>query len=175
MKIQFIATVVGPLGPDVLQSLAKVSRELGAEWLASKLIMLDGQFAAMMKVSIDDDKEAALRDNLAREFPALGFVYAPVAAVDGPVQQIQVELDCNDRPGLTRDVNDVLANLGVSVSHMESHRVQVTSLGRTLFNACLSVALPPEMDIGTLTSALEAVEPNARVHYRESAFAAHRV
>ncbi len=175
MKIQFISTVVGPLGPDVLGRLASLSRECGAEWLSSKLIRLDGQFAAIFKVSIEDSAEAMLRERLAQAFPELGFVYAPVqqavqerhesvAGVAPDVVTVQLALDCNDRPGLTRDINETLANLGVSVTQLESHRMQVASLGRTVFNANLTLVLPPQLDVASLSAALEAVEPNARVH-----------
>lgn len=166
MKIQFISTVVGPLGPDVLKSLAGLSRECGAEWLSSKLIMLDGQFAAMMRVCIDDDKDANLRARLEQAFPNLSFVYAPVVATEAGAEEIGIELDCSDRPGLTRDINDILANLGARVSQMESHRLQVTSLGRTVFNANMTVRLPGGTDVASLIAALELVEPNARVHAR---------
>jgi glycine cleavage system regulatory protein len=169
MKIQFISTVVGPLGPDVLKSLATLSRECGAEWLSSKLIMLDGQFAAMMRVSIDDDKDAQLRTRLEQAFPNLSFVYAPVVAAADEAEALTIELDCSDRPGLTRDINDILANLGIGVTQMESHRLQVTSLGRTVFNANMQLKVPAGVDTATLVAALEAVEPNARVYPKSAA------
>ena len=164
MQHRFITTVLGTLKPNQLQSLAQVSREIGASWETSKVIKLDGQFVAMMRVMIDVDKEAALKQALEQQFSQLTFVYAEYEHDSVRLsQECKLTLDCNDRSGLTHDMNQILADLEVSVDHQECYRVQVTSLGKTVYSAKLTLRLPENVTIALLISQLETLSDNIRI------------
>jgi glycine cleavage system regulatory protein len=167
MEHRFITTILGPLVPNILQSLAQLSRDLGASWETSKVIKLDGQFVAMMRVMIDEQKEQALKQALEQQFPGLTFVYAEFQhEVIELSAEIEVTLDCNDRSGLTRDMNQILADLEVSVEHQESYRVQVTSIGKTVYRAKLVLRLPDNVSTALLIAQLETLSDNIRVEVK---------
>ncbi|WP_282111183.1 ACT domain-containing protein [Shewanella algicola] len=164
MQHKFITTILGTLKPNLLQSLAQVSREMGASWETSKVIKLDGQFVAMMRVMIDRDKEQALKQALEQQFAALTFVYAEYEqqAIHFSTE-CKLTLDCNDRSGLTHDMNAILNDLEISVDHQECYRVQVTSLGKTVYSAKLTLRLPENVTMELLLSQLESLSDNVRI------------
>jgi glycine cleavage system regulatory protein len=164
MQHKFITTVLGTLQPNLLQSLAQVSREIGASWETSKVIKLDGQFVAMMRVMIDVDKEASLKQALEQQFSQLTFVYAEFE--HQPIHlsaECKLTLDCNDRSGLTHDINEILSDLDVSVDHQECYRVQVSSLGKTVYSAKMTLRLPENVTKALLVSQLETLSDNIRI------------
>jgi glycine cleavage system regulatory protein len=164
MQHKFITTVLGTLQPNLLQSLAQVSREIGASWETSKVIKLDGQFVAMMRVMIDVDKEASLKQALEQQFSQLTFVYAEFEHQSIHLStECKLTLDCNDRSGLTHDINEILSDLDVSVDHQECYRVQVSSLGKTVYSAKMTLRLPESVTKALLVSQLETLSDNIRI------------
>jgi glycine cleavage system regulatory protein len=164
MQHKFITTVLGTLQPNLLQSLAQVSREMGASWETSKVIKLDGQFVAMMRVMIDADKEASLKQALEQRFAQLTFVYAEFEHESIHLSaEYKLTLACNDRSGLTHDLNGILADLDVSVDLQECYRLQVTSLGETVYSAKMTLRLPENVTKELLVSQLETLSDNIRI------------
>ena len=164
MQSQLITTIIGPLTPDVLKALAKASRSQGALWLSSKVIQLDGQFAAMMKVDVATEAVDDLKQHLATSFPELVFAYAEPQAVTVPLTEaVTVVVDCDDRAGLTHDISHILADLDVLVEHQEYCRVQVSTLGQTVYSAKLVVRLPESISCDLLIQQLESLGGQVRV------------
>ncbi len=75
MKTMFLTTILGPDSPGIIKSLAHTTRNLGGEWLTSKVIKLDDQFAAIMRVAIESSNEEKLKEELGNTFPQLQFVF----------------------------------------------------------------------------------------------------
>jgi glycine cleavage system regulatory protein len=167
MQHRFITTIFGRLEPNILQSLAQTSRDMGASWETSKVIKLDGQFVAMMKVMIDESNVSGLQQTLEQQFPSLTFAYAQCQQEHTQLSAtLDVALDCNDRSGLTRDMNQILTDLDISVEHQESYRVQVSSLGKTVYSAKLVLRLPENVSTTLLVSQLETLSDNIRVEVK---------
>lgn len=165
MKSIFISTVTGPDNLGIIKSLAHTTRSMGGEWLTSKVMKLDGRFCALMKVSIDEANEEALKSELEKLFPQLQFSHAEVAARENkPDKIINLEIDCKDRPGLTRDINNVLSNLDLVVENMEFNRFHVSSLGGTVFSAKLALAVPESTSSEALAEEIESLSEDVRVN-----------
>lgn len=165
MKNVFISTITGPDSLGIIKSLAEVTRSVGGEWLTSKVMKLDGQFAALMKVSIDEDKQAQLHEELVREFPHLVFTDAALPAESKkPSKIVHLEIDCKDRPGLTKDINNILSNLDLVVENMEFNRVHVSTIGEAVFNAKLALAVSEETSSEALAEEIESFSEDLRVN-----------
>lgn len=157
MKSMFITTILGPDSPGVIKALAHTTRGLGGEWTTSKVMKLDGQFTAMMKVVIDESVEAKLKETLEKEFTDLQFIYAPgLEKKTALTETINLVIDCKDRPGLTKDINNILSNLDLVVEHMEFSRAHVSSIGEAVFTAKLAVAVAEGTDGETLAEEIES-------------------
>ncbi len=165
MKKIFITSILGPVTPGLIKALAKATRELGGEWLSSRVVKLDDRFAAMMKVSIEEEAEAKLKAELEAQFSELQFFYdKALSETHEPEKSVDLIFDCNDRPGLTRDIDDIFANLDLIVDNMEVNRFQVSSLGNTVFSSRFSVALPDNVSTESVIELLEGIGDDVRVH-----------
>lgn len=164
MKSNYITTVYGPDIPGVIKSLALITRGHGGEWLTSKVIKSDGQFAAIMSVVIGGDREHDLKAALENDFPELTFVYAPAAmAVNNASKTIHLGVDCIDRPGLTGDLSNILINLDISIENMECKRFAMDGIG-DVFSAKLALVVPETVKSEVVAGEIEALSEDVRVN-----------
>jgi glycine cleavage system regulatory protein len=165
MKSNFITTVYGPVIPGIIKVLAQATRSLGGEWLTSKVVKLDGQFAAIMNVVIEQEQEKALKSSLEQKFPSLNFVYSsPQSSPRGATKTINFVVDCIDRPGLTGDLSGILANLDIGVEDMECKRFVMDGIGDTVFSARLTLSVPFGADSKIIAEEIETLSEDVRVH-----------
>jgi glycine cleavage system regulatory protein len=165
MKSTFIMSVVGPDSPSAIKAIAETTRGLGGEWLQSKVMRLDGNLTAMMKVVVDLENETRLKSELEKDFSGLQFFYSDVVSgSDLPTRSINVVLDCKDRPGLTKDINAILANLGLIVENMECNRAHVSTIGEAVFTARIALAVPEDMTSESVADEIEAMAKGIRVN-----------
>lgn len=164
MKSNFITTVYGPVIPGVIKILAQATRSLGGEWLTSKIIKLDGHFAAIMHVVVEKAKEDTLKSKLEEKFPDLRFVYAPAnTARREATKNIQMVVDCIDRSGLTGDLSSILVNLDIGVEEMECKRFTMDGIGDTVFSARLTLSVPIDADSAIIAEEIETLSEDVRV------------
>ncbi|MFH0783783.1 MAG: ACT domain-containing protein [Pseudomonadota bacterium] len=164
MKSNFITTVYGPVIPGIIKVLAQATRSLGGEWLTSKIVKLDGHFAAIMHVVVEKELEKALKSNLEQKFPNLCFVYAPAnTAPRGATKNIKMVVDCIDRPGLTGDLSSILTNLDIGVEEMECKRFAMDGIGDTVFSARLTLFVPINADSEIIAEEIETLSEDVRV------------
>lgn len=164
MKSHYITTVYGPDIPGVLKSLALITREHKGEWLSSKVIKIDGQFAAIMSVVIAGESEQPLKKALEEAFPRLQFNYAPPLPVTGKsTKTIHLVVDCIDRPGLTGDLSTILNNLDIDVETMECKRSTMDAIG-DVFSAQLAIVVPESTDSQVIAGEIEALSEDVQVN-----------
>lgn len=164
MKSMFVMSVMGPDSPGAIKSIAEVTREIGGEWTRSKVMRLDGQLTAMMKVVVDQENEARLQAELTRQFPELQLSFTPVLNPrDVPTKSISLVVDCQDRPGLTKELNRVLANLDLVVENMECNRVHISSIGQAAFTARVALTVPEGLSSEAVADEIEALAEDMRV------------
>jgi len=165
MKETYISTVSGPSTPGIVKALAETTREYGGEWLASKVMKLDGQFSALMKVTVEVDKVEPLQQALKEEFRDLQFINSSAASVtNDEIKSIDLEVDCRDREGLTRDISNIIFNLDLVVQNLEFNRFPVSSLGESVFSAKLTVGVPEGTSASAVAEEIEAISDDMRVN-----------
>ena len=165
MRSNYITTVYGSDIPGVIKALAQTTRSQGGEWLTSKVIKLDGQFTAIMSVVVEEELEANLKSTLEQKFPSLSFVYAAAQTTHLEMTKIiNLVVDCIDRPGLTGDLSNILANLDIGVENMECKRFAMDSINDTVFSAQLTLAVPEAADSEIIAGEIEALSEDVRVN-----------
>ena len=165
MKEIYISIVSGPSTPSIIKSLAQTTRDHGGEWLASKVMKLDGQFSALMKVSIDAESVNPLNRALAEEFSQLQFIEsAATSQTHEEVKSIDLEVDCKDREGLTRDISNIIFNLDLVVQNLEFNRFPVSTLGESVFSAKITVGVPEGTSALAVAEEIEAISEDMRVN-----------
>ena len=166
MKSIFITTIVGDDRPDIINALAKTTRSLGGEWIKSKVSRLDGQFAAIMKVSIDEAQKEKLNQTLEKEFADITFSYAEVREVQPEHTNIHdLVLDCDDRPGLTKEITRALYDLNLRPENLEVSRLPVFQLGKTVYSVKMRVGIPDSLSKEELSDVLIKVCDSCRINF----------
>ncbi|SDP33055.1 glycine cleavage system protein R [Desulforhopalus singaporensis] len=165
MVSNFIMTVYGADIPGILKSLARMTRDYEGSWLTSKVIKLDSQFAAIMSVIVSDDQESMLKAALEKAFPSINFIYTPAKVLcQEPLKTINLVVDCIDRPGLTGDLSNILANLDLDVENMECKRMVMDGIGETVFSAQLTLAVPEGVDSEIIAGEIETLSEDVKVN-----------
>jgi glycine cleavage system regulatory protein len=113
----------------------------------------------MLLVAIAPEKADALVASLRRmEAQGLRFV---IERSDGPTpiagRTLRLELVGLDRPGIIREISQVLAAHDVSIVELESERVSGSFSGENMFKAKATLTLPDDLDVEDLRESLEAL------------------
>lgn len=165
MNSNFVTTIYGPNFPGIIKALAKATRKLGGEWVGSKVIKADGQFAAIMNVVVPQDQEGALKSGLEEKFSSLNFVYSkPSSSYQHGTKTIHLLVDCIDRAGLTGDLSNILSNLDIGVVSMDSKRYAMDGIGEMVFSAKLTLEVPESSDSELIAGEIEALSEDVRVN-----------
>jgi glycine cleavage system regulatory protein len=150
-----ILTVIGPDRPGLVRALAHAVATHGGSWLESRMARLAGQFAGIVLVEAPDsliaDLQGLEREGLriavqtAAQGGGLGGPSGTSAGIHIPAplgQLLSVEVVGNDRPGIVRDVAQVLAAHGVNIEELSTGVVSGSFSGETLFRATAQVRAP---------------------------------
>ncbi len=160
MTASLVVTVVGPDRPGIVNELSDVAQRCGANWAASRMANLAGQFAGMVHLEVPEDRAEALSKALgALESPALHVVIARsgAAAAAGPARRVRLELVGHDRPGIVRDLSGALARRGVSIEELETQVGSAAMSGESLFKVKAVLAVPASLPDAELRRGLEAL------------------
>ncbi len=165
MRSNFITTVYGSDIPGIIKALAQTTRSQGGEWLTTKVIKLDGQFAAIMSVVVEEELEAGLKSELEEKYPSLHFVYAAAKTTHQEAsKKINLVVDCIDRPGLTGDLSNILANLDIAVENMECKRFAMDGIHDTVFSAQFTLTVHEDVESEIIAGEIEALSEDVRVN-----------
>ena len=164
MKETFGMSVMGPNDAGAIRSIAEVTRQFGGEWTRSKIMRMEGQLAGLMKLVIDQEQVEQLKAELGSRFPEMQFTCSPISKRSSEESKIlNLVVDCQDRPGLTKELSRVLESLDLVVENMECNRVHVSSIGQTAFTARVQVAVPESMSGEAVADEIEALAEDVRV------------
>ena len=174
-KTSLVLTILGPDRPGLVEQLARVVAEHGANWLESRMAHLAGQFAGILRVEVDaahaEELAASLRGLAAS---GLDTIIHPDPVGDTPAMRsiaasadsrplLHLDLLGQERPGIVREISRVLASLGVNVEELNTQCRAAAETGQPLFHAEAQLRLPPTVTEDALRQALEAVAADLMV------------
>jgi glycine cleavage system regulatory protein len=161
-----ILTVLGPDRPGLVEALAGPIAAHGGNWLESRMARLAGKFAGILRVEVPEAQAAALEGALG----ALGTrglrVLVERSTEPAPAagqRLLVVELVGLDRPGLVREVSQVLAERGVNIEELSTDRSAAAMSGELLFRSRARVQVPPGTDAAELRARLERLASDLMV------------
>jgi glycine cleavage system regulatory protein len=153
-----VLTMIGDDKAGLVNAVAQVIARHGGNWERSEMAELAGKFAGIVLVVVPDQNRQAILDDLA---PLQGLLeihvhdaeQAPPAVPD--VRTFTLDLIGGDRPGLVRQVTEVLAAHGVNIDSMRTETRDAPMSGGRLFEAHAVIEVPATADLGALRVALE--------------------
>ncbi len=137
-----ILTVVGPDRPGLVRALSEAVAARNGSWLESRMARLAGQFAGIVLV---EAPELLLDDLRLLESQGLRItVQAGTSGAPAPEGRPRVALEVvgNDRPGIVRDISQVLAVSGVNIEELTTGVVSGSFSGETLFRVMAFLRAP---------------------------------
>ena len=160
MAEYLVLTVISVDKPGLVESLSATVASHGGNWMESRMARLGGQFAGILKVSVEPGRVDALAKDL-RELESSGLHVVVERSHRGEGgsawRELELELVGNDRPGIIRDISQALAACGVNVDELESECESAPMSGGMLFKARASLRVPAEVSIDALREALEEI------------------
>jgi glycine cleavage system regulatory protein len=164
-----VLTLIGPDRPGLVEAVAEVVTAHGGNWMESRMAHLVGNFAGILHIEVSADKAAALQAALAElDSRGLKVVGEPSgeagAATTG--RTLDLELVGLDRPGIVREISQLLASSGANVEELSTDRTSAPMSGEMLFRAKARVRLPSNADLASLRTALERLASDLMIEIR---------
>jgi glycine cleavage system regulatory protein len=153
-----VLTLLGPDRPGIVEQVAEVIAAHGGNWLESRMSHLAGKFAGILRAELPSDRVAgALVALAALETRGLKVIAetATGAAAAPAERRMEFELVGLDRPGIVREISQLLASNGVNVEDLVTNRSSAPMSGEMLFEARAHVRVPPTTDVARLRAELE--------------------
>jgi glycine cleavage system regulatory protein len=153
-----VLTLLGPDRPGLVELVAGVIAAHGGNWLESRMSRLAGKFAGILRAEIPADRlQPALAALAALEARGLKVI---AEAADGNEKgaadrSMDLELVGLDRPGIVREISQLLAASGVNVEELVTNRSSAPMSGDMLFEARAHVRVPAGIDLPSLRAGLE--------------------
>jgi glycine cleavage system regulatory protein len=156
-----VLTVIGDDRAGLVNAVAEVVARHGGNWEQSQMAELAGKFAGIVLVTVPDTASEAL---IAALEPLQGMlditaqVGVPGAAprpAPSPTYRFVLDLVGSDRPGIVREITDVLAAHGVNIDTLRTETRDAPMSGGRLFEARAVLEASASTDVGALRVALE--------------------
>lgn len=156
-----VVTLIGPDRPGLVGTVSDVVRQHDGNWLESRMSHLAGQFAGIVMVDVADSRA----EHLVTALEGLGNKglkvvaeidsSASVASAAGVLWHLSVV--ANDRPGIVREVTQVLASHDVNVEEFTTECSNAPLAGGNIFRATAKIRLPEGMNVDLLQDELERI------------------
>ncbi len=170
---QFVITLTAEDRPGIVDEIAETVTRFDGNWLESTMARLAGQFAGIALVSLPksaaDDFLAAVGALRAEGNSASCERYdtgdvGEAQENNNAVEAIrQIEPICSDRPGIVKQLSELLKSLNVNVERIETSRQAGSMSGSPLFAAKAQISLPPGLQPDTLAERLEVLSSDLQV------------
>lgn len=163
-QVALVVTVVGPDRPGIVSQLAERAKRHGANWSASRMARLAGEFAGM--VHFDVPKENADLLVGALQGLASNGLQVTVARSEGGTRAqgwrgFALELVGDDRVGIVSELTRMLAERGISIETIHTEIVRHGTGGKPTFRIGAHLLVPAALsldalraDLGTLANTM---------------------
>ncbi len=163
-------TLVGEDKPGIVGRVSSAVVECGANWQASRMARLAGQFAGVLEVSVPSESKGRLLTALGKLKDAgLHVVIQEADAFSPKAKRILfLELVGNDRSGIIQEISQVLTKLGVNVGELSTEREEAPMGGGKLFRFSALLECSDTVQPEHVRVALESVADDLMVETRFS-------
>ncbi len=166
MAQSIVLTLIGPDRPGLVQAVSDIVVRHGGNWLESRMAQLAGQFAGILRIEIPPNQLQAINESLQQLRSAeLQIVVVPADSTGYRplLRPLRLHLVGQDRPGIVREIAQVLANRGVNVEELHTECQSAPMSAEVLFVATAKLRVSDELGINDLRSALEQIASDLMV------------
>ena len=154
-----VVTVMGPDRPGIVARLADVAHRFGANWTASRLTRMAGEFAGTVHLEVPPDRAESLATAL-RELQTAGLQIAIAQSAGGAAaagwRGVALDLVGADRAGIVSQLTRRLAERGVSIEQLQTDKLGADD-GSARFKVSAQLLVPQAVSNETLRADLEGL------------------
>ncbi len=156
-----VVTLIGPDRPGLVGTVSDVVRQHDGNWLESRMSHLAGQFAGIVRVDVADTNAknlvSALEGLSSQGLKVVTELDSSAGAASAVGVLWHLSVVANDRPGIVREVTQVLASHYVNVEELTTECSNAPLAGGNIFRATAKVRLPEGMSVDLLQDELERI------------------
>ena len=155
-----VVTIVGADRHGIVSLLAERAQQFGANWAASRMTRLAGEFAGMVHLEVPRENADALALALrALESNGLQVV---IARSDGnalpyDLRSVELELVGEDRVGIVSSLTKMLAQRSISIENIHTEIVRSGGTGKQTFKVQAQLLVPAHLSVDDLRAELGAL------------------
>lgn len=141
-------TLIGRDRPGLVRALSEKIAAVGGNWLESRMARLAGQFAGILQLDVPAaEVEGLIADLQALEHEGLRATVVQGVGEEAPAshQTLLLELVGQDRPGIVREIAQVLAGRRVNIEELTTRVVSGSFSGESLFEAEARLRVPADV------------------------------
>ncbi len=148
-----VVSIVGADRQGIVSSLAERAQRFGANWAASRMTRLAGEFAGMVHLEVPRENADALATSL-RDLASSGLQVV-VARSDGTnvaskLRVVELELVGEDRLGIVSNLTKLLAGRGISIESIHTDIVRSGVSGKQTFKVEAHLLVPASVSVEAL-------------------------
>lgn len=162
IRTQLLVTSIGEDRPGIVARLAELFVANGANLEESRMAILGGEFAAIMLVSMSNDKVSELEKDLAR-LQTEGISVSTRKTeqmMSGRFQgyaNYEISLKGADHEGIVHKVSSFLRDQSINIQSVETTVVNAPVTGSPLFQMRALVLVPPALSGAQLQKSLDHI------------------
>ena len=155
--VSLVVSIVGPDRHGIVSSISERAQRFGANWAASRMARLAGEFAGMVHFEVPRENADALATALrALESSGLQVVVAKSdgASVATSLRGVELELVGEDRLGIVSRLTKILAERGISIETIHTEIVRSGMSGKQTFKVGAALLVPGTLSLDALRQEL---------------------
>ena len=152
-----VVTVIGNDRPGIVSALAERAQRHGANWQASHMARLAGEFAGVVQIDVPPGQAEALTQSLhGLESAGLRVIInrSDGATVPAGLRRHQLDLVGNDRVGIVSQFTRMLAERGISIEQLHTELLHEGAASAPRFEVRAQVLVPQALDLAALRAEL---------------------
>jgi methionyl-tRNA formyltransferase len=155
-----VVSIVGPDRHGIVSALADRAQRYGANWAASRMTRLAGDFAGMVHFEVPRENADALTSAL-RGLESSGMQVlisqSDGAEIPDSIKSVELELVGDDRVGIVSSLTRILAERGVSIESIHTEIVRSGVSGKQTFKIGAHLLIPAKLSVDALRLELGAL------------------
>lgn len=155
-----VVTIMGADRPGIVSLLADRAQRLGANWAASRMTKLAGEFAGMVHFEVPHENADALATALrGLESNGLQVIIARSDGANPPtsVRVVELELVGEDRLGIVSSLTKMLAERSISIENIHTEIIRGGEAGKQIFKIEARLLVPVSLSVDGLRQELGAL------------------
>lgn len=155
-----VVSIVGADRHGIVSSLADRAQRYGANWAASRMTRVAGEFAGMVHFEVPRENADALAAALrGLESSGLHVVVAKSdgAKVSASLRGVELELVGDDRVGIVSSLTKILAERGISIENIHTEIIRSGVSGKQTFKIGAHLLVPAALSVDELRQELGAL------------------